>query len=58
MKDIAEVLEFLGVQFIRDSEGAYLSQSHYTEKIINRFGMKECKSLNNPAPGEQASTDE
>ena len=45
MKDIGELHEFLGVSFTRDREGGWLSQRHFVEQMLSRFGMKNWKPV-------------
>lgn len=49
MKDMKELSTFLGVNFIRDEGGAWLSQSHYCTEVLRRFGMSACKAVKTPA---------
>ena len=49
MKDLGELSSFLGVSFIRDKGGAWLSQSHYCSQVLQRFGMDSCKPVSTPA---------
>lgn len=50
MKDLGELQEFLQIRFTLDSDGiACLSQSQYTERILDLFHLKESKPMNTPA---------
>ena len=40
--------QFLGVTFIGDQNGAWLSQAQYTSQVLNRFGMENCKPVKTP----------
>ena len=46
MKDLGNASFVLGIQILRDrSQGILrLSQKSYIEKVLNRFGMKDCSS--------------
>lgn len=54
MKDLGFLSSFLGISFTREPSGAWLSQAHYVDEILERFGMEKCKSVNTPAciPGK------
>ena len=47
MKDLGEVSYFLGIRFerlkIEDIETITMSQSMYISKVLERFGMSDCK---------------
>ena len=46
LKDLGEVEYFLGVKVSKTADGIKLSQKAYTEQVLHRFGMTDCK----PAP--------
>lgn len=50
MKDLGEPKMYLGMRINRDRENKTLtlSQSEYTEKILERFQMKECNAQDSP----------
>lgn len=48
IKDIGNLSQFLGVRFIRDREGAWLSQSQYIATVLQKFGLSDCKSVATP----------
>lgn len=50
MKDLKEVRHFLGMDIDRDFENQTLkiSQTGYTEKVLKRFNMHECKPVGTP----------
>ena len=62
MKDLGELHEFLGVSFTKDREGSWLSQKHFVEQMLSRFGMKNCKPVCTPAvtnePGTETPSDD
>ena len=48
MKDLGQADVILGIQIKRNSEGYVLTQSHYAEKILRRFGQFDCKPAATP----------
>lgn len=48
MKDIGPLKFFLGVQVTHTAQGFFLSQEQYTEDVIDRAGMANCKSTITP----------
>jgi histone deacetylase 1/2 len=48
IKDLGALHFFLGVQVRRDSNGFTLSQAQYTEDILERAGMANCKPASTP----------
>ena len=56
VKDLGVLRSFLGVVFVQDTEGVWLSQCHYILSVIKRFGMSSCKELSTPM-GEGALKD-
>ena len=50
MKDLGEASFVLGIKILRDrSQGVLgLSQKSYIDKVLSRFGMKDCKSGDTP----------
>jgi hypothetical protein len=47
MKDLGEADVILNIKLVREGDGGVvLTQSHYVEKILSRFGCNDCK----PAP--------
>ena len=48
MKDMGEAEFILGVKIIRTSKGIALSQSHYVEKVLKKFGEYECSPVSTP----------
>jgi len=55
MKDLGEVAECLGMKVSRDRElgTIFLSQQHYVEDIVEKFGMTSCKSVVTPLVASQ-----
>lgn len=48
VKDLGILRCFLGLVFLQDSKGAWLSQQHYVLQVLERFGMSECKPVSTP----------
>ena len=56
MNDKGEIHYLLGMSIKRDRESKTLtiSQSHYTEKVLKKFGMENCKPISTPLePGRK-----
>ena len=48
LKDLGTLRFFLGVQVKRDTSGFFLTQAQYTEEILERAGMSNCKPASTP----------
>ena len=48
MKDLGEADVILGIKIIRHNGGLMLNQSHYIEKILNRFNMFDKSPFSTP----------
>ncbi|KAL0375539.1 UNVERIFIED_CONTAM: Retrovirus-related Pol polyprotein from transposon TNT 1-94 [Sesamum calycinum] len=48
MKDMGEADVILGIKLIRPADGLAISQSHYVEKIIEKFGYQNSKIAKTP----------
>jgi histone deacetylase 1/2 len=48
MKDLGHLNDFLGIRVTRHKGGLFLSQRKYAEEIIERAGMRSCKSTQTP----------
>jgi hypothetical protein len=48
MKDLCLMPYFLGLEVWQSPERIFLNQGKYTVKILKRFNMLECKSMNTP----------
>ena len=46
MKDLGEVDTILGIRITRNSGGYVLSQSHYIERVLNKFSHSKLKEAN------------
>jgi hypothetical protein len=52
MKDLEEADVILNIKLIKKDSGIALSQSHYVEKVLSRFGFMDSKpSLTPYDPG-------
>jgi hypothetical protein len=51
MKDLGTMERFLGLDILRNSNGdVLLSQQHYLERVLQRFGMQDSKPASTPMP--------
>ena len=48
MKDLGEADVILNIKLVKDENGITLSQSHYVEKILSRFGYVNSKPSPTP----------
>ena len=48
MKDLGPVSWFLGVQFSQSVNGIEMTQSHYLQGVLKKFGMDQCKPRYTP----------
>jgi hypothetical protein len=48
MKDLGPVSWFLGVQFSQSVNGIEMTQSHYLQGILKKFGMDQCRPRYTP----------
>ena len=49
MKDLGEADVILNIKLVKDGNGGVtLSQTHYVEKMLSRFGYSNCTSLSTP----------
>lgn len=48
MKYIGLIHYFLGLEVWKKSGEVFLSQGKYVVKLLERFGMSECNSMNTP----------
>jgi hypothetical protein len=53
IKDLGALRFFLGIQVRRDATGFSLSQAQYTEDILERAGMANCKPAPTPVDAKQ-----
>jgi hypothetical protein len=54
MKDLGEADVILNIKLIKEDSGITLSQSHYVEKVLSRFGFMDSKS--SPTPYDPSVT--
>ncbi|KAL0423281.1 UNVERIFIED_CONTAM: hypothetical protein Sradi_0862900 [Sesamum radiatum] len=48
MKDMGEANVILGIKLIRSTDGIVISQSHYVENIIEKFGYQNSRIAKTP----------
>ncbi|KAL1204544.1 Retrovirus-related Pol polyprotein from transposon RE2 [Cardamine amara subsp. amara] len=48
MTDLGLLNYFLGMEIIQDDQGIFLLQEKYASKLVEKFGMKESKSVSSP----------
>ncbi|UYV72108.1 hypothetical protein LAZ67_9001837 [Cordylochernes scorpioides] len=44
---------FIGIEIKREEDGFYLSQTHYIDTFLHRFGLEECNSVQTPGDQNQ-----
>ena len=56
MVDLGEIRQYLGMQIDRDRSNRqlFLHQTRYTETILHRFGMGDCKGVYTPMDSKAA----
>ena len=57
MKDFGVISNFLGIEFIFEFDHIKMCQIKYTEKILNRFNMKDCHPKCLPCDANTAKID-
>ena len=57
MVDLGEAKQYLGmhIEQDRDARTIYLNQTRYITKILERFGMQDCKGISTSTPMEAAA---
>lgn len=58
MKDLGKLNYFLGIHFEQGKDYVRMSQKRYTEKLLERFGMNDCKPRANPSELKFESVDD
>jgi hypothetical protein len=48
MKDLGPLTYFLGIEFVQEAESINMSQSHYTKKLLLKFGMADSRPRSTP----------
>ncbi|MCO5566892.1 hypothetical protein L7F22_020575 [Adiantum nelumboides] len=48
MSDLGLLHYYLGIQFVQSEDGIYMSQAKYLHKILDKFGMQNCKPISTP----------
>ena len=56
VKDMGQLKYFLGVQVIQEDGKVWIGQPTYTENILNKFGMENCKPVSNSVDGNSKLT--
>ena len=56
VKDMGELKYFLVVQVIKEGGKVWIGQPTYTENILNKFGMKNCKPVSTPVDANSKLT--
>ncbi|KAM7466339.1 hypothetical protein LguiB_013901 [Lonicera macranthoides] len=51
MKNMGEADVILGIKIIKTCDGLILSQEHYVDKILKKFGYFDCKPVSTPYDG-------
>ena len=52
MSDLGLLHYYLGTQFVQTEDGIYMYQTKYLHKILEKFGLQNCKSISTPVePG-------
>lgn len=49
MKDLGHLSHFIGIDFTQEEGTVKMNQSRYIEKILERFGMADCKTRATPS---------
>ena len=48
MKDLGPADVIMNIKLTKNENGITLSQAHYTEKVLSRFGFADCKIASTP----------
>ena len=48
MSDLGLLHYYLGIQFVQTEEDIYMYQTKYLHKILEKFGMQNCKPISTP----------
>ena len=49
MKDFGTLSWFLGIEFIHEDNTVYMTQKQYINKMLDKFGMTDCKPKHTPS---------
>ena len=58
MKDLGKISYFLGIDFKQESGVIKMNQSRYIQKMLDRFGMSNCKPRSTPCEQKFESTND
>ncbi|OAY26667.2 hypothetical protein MANES_16G057275v8 [Manihot esculenta] len=59
MTDLGEMTFFLGLEVHQTSHGTFICQEKYANKVLKKFGMENCSSINTPlAQNEKLSKED
>ncbi|PKU74614.1 Retrovirus-related Pol polyprotein from transposon TNT 1-94 [Dendrobium catenatum] len=50
LKQLGDIVLFLGIQVIKTNNGYFLSHSHYAKELLYTAGFADCKPVDTPAP--------
>ena len=53
VRDLGQLKSFLGVQVKQDNDGIWIGQPGYATKVIEKFGMLQCKPVATPVDTSQ-----
>lgn len=56
VKDMGELKYFLGIQVIQEDGKVWIGQPTYTENILKKFGMEDCKPVSTPVDANSKLT--
>ena len=48
IKDLGKLSYFLGMSVIQNDQGTWLGQPAFTERLLTRMGMSDCKPVKTP----------
>ena len=48
MKDMGKINYFLGIHFVQSDSKLEMNQSHYLQRILEKYGMADCKPRSTP----------
>lgn len=48
MSDMGMLHFYLGIQFVQNEKGIFMSQSKYVQWLLERFRLQDCKPISTP----------